>query len=338
MFRSARIKLTLYYLAIIASIMFVLSFLAYRGFVYEFLRGLRVRKGIVVLNIPPPVGMFVAPTVIDEPTAAEIFEEARKRVILNLIFLNTAILSAAGFAGYFLAGKTLAPIEAMVEEQKRFISDASHELRTPLAAIKSEIEIGLKDKSTTFADAKKLLKSNLEEVDKMQELANNLLVLNKHQNVGMNSSLRVNLKTLVLDAIKKTQFKADEKGVKIEKEIKSIYVLGDKTSLEELAVIIIDNAIKYNKKRGIVRVKVGRLRRKAVFEVSDSGLGIKRMDLPYIFDRFYRSDSSRNKTVGGYGLGLSIAKSIVERNAGEIQVRSKFNKGTTFIVKLPTAN
>jgi signal transduction histidine kinase len=339
MFRSARIKLTAYYLAIIALVMFVFSILAYRGFVYEFVRSLRIRHGGITLNIPPPVGMFIAPTEIDEPTSRGVFEEARRRVILNLLFLNTVVLSAAGFGGYFLAGKTLRPIEDMVEEQKRFVSDASHELRTPLTVLKTEIEVGLRNKNTSLKEAKRLLLSNLEEVEKMQRLANYLLVLSKYQYQGKlpeSEMQKVNLKEVAQRSIKKLEVQAKKRKIKIEKNLGDVFVKGNEVALGELMVILIDNAIKYNYEGGKVKVATLSTREGAVLEVKDWGVGIKASELPYIFNRFYRADSSRGKErVNGYGLGLSIAKSIVDANCGEIKAISKPSQGTTFKVRFP---
>lgn len=119
MFEQARIKLTLYYLAIAMGIMLCVSFLTYRGFVFEFQRGLRQRVYRIppnAQNLPAPLGMFLIPDEPDE-TEVQIFREARQRMLLNLFAINMGVLVITGAGGYFLAGRTLKPIEKMVDEQ-----------------------------------------------------------------------------------------------------------------------------------------------------------------------------------------------------------------------------
>jgi signal transduction histidine kinase len=335
MFKSARIKLTAYYLAIMAVVLLVFSTFAYRGFLFEIRRTMREkRSGEVMFNVPPPFGMFATPGEIDE-VYTQVYKEAKERVLLTLVILNVSILVLSGLGGYILAGYTLAPIEKMLSEQKRFVSDASHELRTPLTALKTEIEVSLKDKKLDLSQAKKLLISNLEEVDKMQKLSDYLLSLNKYQGGGVKPELSsINLKKAVEKAIEKTQPLAKKKEIVIEKSLKNIFIRANEISLTELAVILLDNAIKYSPRGKKVKVEVKGDDKHAVLEVKDSGMGIKSSELPYIFNRFYRADTSRSKEkVDGYGLGLSIAKAIVDTFGGNIKVKSVLGKGSTFSVE-----
>jgi signal transduction histidine kinase len=224
----------------------------------------------------------------------------------------------------------------MVEEQKRFVSDASHELRTPLTSLRTEIEVALRDKKMDLSDAKKLLGSNLEEVDKMQKLSNYLLALNKYQGGENQKSDKINLKTAVGKAIERVKILASKKDIKIENHLEDVNVRAGELALTELTVILLDNAIKYSHNGGKVKVSVKRVGKFATLEVKDNGVGIKSSDLPYIFNRFYRADSSRNKDkTDGYGLGLSIAKAITESFGGEIKVISKPSLGSAFLVKFP---
>lgn len=169
------------------------SLLVYRGLVSELQRSLHVqalryvpridRSGEVLgydgsIQAPytrrlPPTGVLLL-----DPA---VFEDAKRRVALQLFYINLGILGFSGMAGYFLAGRTLNPIEAMLDEQKRFIADASHELRTPLTAMKTEIEVALRDKGLDAEYARELLRSNLEEVDKLKMLSDDLLSLGSYQ-------------------------------------------------------------------------------------------------------------------------------------------------------------
>ncbi len=326
MFASARLKLTIWYLFIIMSVSLVFSFAIYSGINLElnqFERLTVVRREVD----------FFGTRVQRTPAFDKgMISNARQKLILNLALINLGILVISGVSGYLLAGKTLKPIEDMVGEQKRFIADASHELRTPLTAMKTEIEVALRDKGLSLAQSRKLLQSNLEETNKMQSLSNYLLSLSRYESVGEKLPMsKFNLAEILKNVIEKLEPVAQAKKVKLNPDLKDSSVIGNEDSLNELFTILIDNAIKYSHPKGEVRIKVAR----SMVSIQDFGVGIKESELPHIFDRFYRADSSRSKSsVEGYGLGLAIAKSIVDLHNGRIQVKSSLGQGTTFIVTL----
>lgn len=311
MFREARIKLTAWYLAIIMVISLSFSGVIYVGVNRELTRledFQRARIQRIVGGAPAPLNL---------PPDVDAVAEARDRILLTLGLVNLSILFLAGAAGYFLAGRTLTPIAEMVDEQKEFVSNASHELRTPLTSLKTEIEVSLRDSGLSVADAKKLLKSNLEDVNRMQKLSNYLLELNRYESGRELAMGEVDLKEVAIKAVGKQKIKTN---------LKRTVVTGNEDSLVELVTILADNAVKYGKGKEVeIRTKSG-----GIIEVEDHGVGIAKEDLPHIFDRFYRSDKSRGTE--GYGLGLSIAKSIADLHGASIKVESKIGKGTTFRV------
>lgn len=267
---------------------------------------------------------------------AEEINEARERFILMLGMINVSILIISGTAGYFLAGRTLKPIQTMLEEQKRFISDSSHELRTPLTTLRTEIEVALRNKNLNSQSAKKVLKSNLEEVISLQTLSNNLLELAQNGKLVNKNLMKIlSLKTIVEAAIRKTEKMAKTKQIKIKNNVADLKIKGIDDRLTEVFVILLDNSIKYSKNKGIVEIESKKVDGKVKILITDNGMGISEKDLPYIFDRFYRSDESR--TEAGYGLGLSIAKKIVESHNGSISARSEQGEKTEFIIELPKA-
>jgi two-component system, OmpR family, sensor histidine kinase CiaH len=325
MFKEARIKLTVWYLAIIMAISVSFSGVIYFGINSELNRIENFQK----VRIQGIVRGFPEPPSISQSPDSEAIAEARARILLTLGFINLGILIISGLGGYFLAGQTLDPIKEMVDKQKDFVSNASHELRTPLTSLKTEIEVALRDKKMTTKDFKKLLSSNLEDVDRMQKLSNYLLKLNRYERTDDIKFEKVDLKSVVQKAAGTLKFKS-----KFDLSLEKSLVYGNEDSLIDLTVILMDNAVKYGdgKKIEVITKKEGTL------EVKDYGVGISKEELPHIFDRFYRADASRNKEkIDGYGLGLAIAKSIVELHNGTIQVTSKQGKGTTFKVsfKLP---
>ncbi len=271
----------------------------------------------------------------DEPTLVmDAVHEARNRVILTLLFINAGILVISGGAGYFLAGRTLRPIQKVLDEQKRFVVDASHELRTPLTALRSELEVSLREKNLSVSGMKRLLKSNLEEVIHLQTLSDGLLTLAKNHNVEKFSFTHTTLLSVLEDSLKKVMPLAKKKKITIMHTIDDGKLYGNKQALSELFIILLDNAIKYSPEKSEIIIKSKKSKKQLSVQIIDRGIGIDREEKPYIFDRFYRADKARTHSgSSGYGLGLSIAKKILTDHGGEILVSS--TRGSTFTVKLP---
>lgn len=331
MFNRTRLKLTAWYLLIIMAVSIFFSLVIYTAINGEYNRIeyiQRVRQEFIREQLqqdqpaPPAVEMQIIP-------------EARVRLQAFLLLINLGILGISGFAGYFLARRTLRPIKEMVDEQNQFIADASHELRTPLTALRTTIEVNLRDKKLNLKKAKGVLKNNLEEVVGMQNLSEDLLILAKseQQNKDLNRQ-KISLNTVVFEAIDKVAVLAGQKKIKITQDISEFIFEGDEDKLVRVLVILLDNAIKYSKEGKTVNVLAKPIDHKVKIMVKDQGLGIPAADLPFIFNRFYRIDKSRSQ-IEGYGLGLSIAKNIIELHRGAIGVESKEGKGTTFTVVLP---
>ena len=339
MFKTARIKLTGWYLLIIMAISLSFSVAIYAGVNRELTRigdaqKMRQARVDTISGFLQQNGIPVPPEV--QSLDSETVEQARLRIISALGLINLSILVISGLGGYLLAGLTLNPISKMVKEQKEFVGNASHELRTPLTSLKTEIEVALRDKKLTIVQAKQLLKSNLEDVNNMQGLSNYLLELNRYENSETPLEIsKIDLAEVISHAIKKVEPIAVKNKIKITPKLTKAFVSGNEDAIVELSTILIDNAIKYSGKSKTVEVKTTS---RGTFEVRDFGIGIPEADVPHIFERFYRGESSRSKEkVDGYGLGLSIAKSIIDKLGGKVKVESKPGRGTTFSVQLPNA-
>lgn len=322
-FQSATTKLTLWYMALIMLVSVGFSIVLYRVSAMEIERGLTVGGGI--FKVVDPAGI---------ESARELFiRQSNMRLQQNLLFINIGMLAVSGAASYWLARRTLQPIEEAMEAQGRFVSDASHELRTPLTAIYTENEVALRNPKLGKPEMRELLQSNLEEIDKLQDLTDRLLQLANGNDMPMDV---VPLEEAAIDAMNRVMKNAQAKHITIENSVGRTRVRGNQQSLTDLLSILLDNAVKYSPERTSIVMSSSVDGKYAEILVRDNGAGIKASDLPHIFDRFYRADASRSKQqISGYGLGLSIAKKIVDLHGGNINADSKLGKGTTFKIHIP---
>ncbi len=336
MFKQARLKLTLWYILIISVISFSFSLLIYSLINSEITRFAnsqrnRIERQLIISNPKsPPPSEFIS-------TDEDLISESRQRLKLNLLFINGIIIVVSGSLSYFLAGLTLSPIQKMTEDQKRFISDASHELRTPITALKSLFEVTLRDKKLDLKEAKKAIKSGIEESDRLTNLSNSLLELSRLEVNHIGTQFApLSLKKIISESISQIKPKTDAKKIKIISQLSDSKVFGDQNRLTELFVIFLDNACKYSHSETTIRVVSKVIGKKNMIKIIDQGIGIEAKDLDKIFDRFYQADNARTKNnTSGYGLGLSIAQKIIESHHGSIKVSSQPNIGTKFIIYLP---
>ncbi len=339
MFRSARIKLTCWYLLIIVIISFFFSAVIYKGVEVELIsrfnnieRQIRILPGILVGTQLKLEEWINIRTILLKD-----LETAKHRLLINLLFANALIIAVSAFGGYFLAGRTLKPIEEMVKEQNRFVADASHELRTPLASLKTSTEVALRDKKMKLKEARMVLESNLEDAASLQLLSDRLLSLAQYQKNSNDLMFEtVKIEDVIKNVYKKIAPVARKKNIKIKTDIKQNSIKADRLGLEEMITTVMDNSIKYTPPGGRVEIVSKTEGRKIVIRISDTGIGIDKKDIPYIFSRFYRVDPSRSKVkTPGFGLGLPIAKRIAELHNGSIDVVSRKGKGSVFTIKLP---
>lgn len=332
-FHSASLKLTALYLIIIMLISMIFSFGFYNVASHELERSLKKDLGpIGQLFISNSYG-YVQDVGLEQDLAVE---EAHSRLKANLILINLFILMGGGLLSYYLARRTLRPIEEVHEAQSRFTADASHELRTPISAMRLETEIALMDESLTLKQAKKQLQSNIEELDKLTSLSEGLLQLSRLDN---NEIVKENItvKQIISPAVERIEKKASLRKQKITvKKIVDAEIFANQSSVVEALVTFLDNAVTYSPEISEIIVSSKRVKNNIYIDVADKGIGIKEEDLPYIFDRFYRADNSRTKAnEKGYGIGLSIAKSVAEAHNGNVSVKSTLGKGSTFTLSLP---
>lgn len=229
-------------------------------------------------------------------------------------------------------------LEIVENTREEFVSNVSHELKTPLSAIKVLSESILLQESVPVETHREFLQDITTEVDRMTHIVNSLLSLVKldQQEKSLNIEI-VDLNTLLNDIIKRLSPLAGQKGIDLVllEEEKQVSIDADSVKLWLAISNIIDNGIKYTPAGGTVKIKIESNNKHAFITVSDTGIGIADEDQPKIFDRFYRTDKTRDRETGGTGLGLSITHSTVMLLKGSIELTSKEGEGTTFLVKLP---
>ncbi|MEF9992673.1 MAG: HAMP domain-containing sensor histidine kinase [Romboutsia sp.] len=236
--------------------------------------------------------------------------------------------------------KSINDLSSNLEEQeklrKRLTTDISHELRTPLTSIQTHLEAMID--GIWEPDIQRLNSVN-EEVIRLTNLVNQLQNLAKFDSEKSKLNLaQINVENLIRNVVYNNQGKALEKNINIVCELEDINAYLDKDKISQVIVNLLSNAIRYSNDYGNIHIKLYKDNNNIKIYFKDSGIGIPKGSLKYIFERFYRVDKSRSKDTGGIGVGLTIVKSIIDLHQGKIEVRSKVHEGSEFIVTLPIDN
>lgn len=222
-------------------------------------------------------------------------------------------------------------IEETFNQQRQFVEDASHELRTPLQIIQGHLNLIQRWGKKDPAVLEESLNISLEEMNRITKLVEELLLLTK-DNVksGQLEKELVDINSEILSRVKSLKQLHPDYTFDIELDEKPLKLKMNRHQFEQLILIFIDNAMKYDTENKLIQIKTQLKNKQISIEITDHGLGIPKQDLEFIFDRFYRVDKSRARSQGGNGLGLSIADKIVQLNGGFIHVESEVDQYTTF--------
>ncbi len=272
------------------------------------------------------------------------FSNVFQWLLIVLIGLAILFIGVAVLLSYFMSKRSLIPIQEAYHRQRQFVADASHELRTPLSVIFSSVEaLEMEEELTKNEFTQKLLNRLREEIKRMTKLMNDLLTLARAD--SEHASLQLAKETFDFRphaerTLHLLEELASKKNIRMDfHSPESVIITADADKLTQLLYILLDNAIKYTPDGGQVtlslRVEPFKQQRMLTISVKDTGIGIPPESLDRIFDRFYRVDKARSRQQGGHGLGLSIAKWIVDAHGGHIHVQSEVGKGSEFIVKIP---
>ena len=241
------------------------------------------------------------------------------------------------FIALYLTKKALVPIERTWNNQVKFIQDASHELRTPITIISSKLESILKHPQNSISDEVETIADAMKENRRLKKMVNDLLHLTKEESITNLQIEEFDINNLIKDISDDYIEIADmyDKRFSYDFYESNSIIITDKAKLRQLILIFIDNAFKYTNEGDYINISVSDRDNNFIISIKDSGIGIKDYEVNLIFDRFFRSENVRDKDIDGSGIGLSIAKMIVNSLKGNIKVYSKINKGTTFDIALP---
>lgn len=311
-FSSAAIRLTYLYVAILMTLSLVASVWLYS-----------VAGG--------EISWIASQSVSVGPTVG-IVQNSKDRTLQSLIFFNLFTLGAGTLTSYALAQRTLKPIQKSYETQAHFATDASHELRTPLTALKAELQVARKSDLRSKKAVSAMIDSSLAEVDRLQQLTERLLQL-AEPTTRPEPETEASLHEALSAAQKVLQPGIVDRKLHIivpTQEVRLAIRIGD---LTEILVIILNNACKYSPPKSTVGITCRPKGKVYEIDIQDNGPGIPAKDIPHIFERFYRGGSSERQS--GFGLGLAVAKNVVNAVGGTISAKS--DQGTTITVRLPKA-
>jgi two-component system sensor histidine kinase CiaH len=239
-------------------------------------------------------------------------------------------------AGYALARRALVPIQKAWDKQQQFIADASHELRSPLSVVQGQMQLLLRHPDHTIEEESVPISAVLKETQRMSNMVGGLLLLargDSHEEVISCKPVRVD--GIVKELAKNMEPIMDYKQLRLQAHIEDteLLIAGDEERLMQLFMIIIDNAIKFTQERGQIDLACVRQGKSVLVTVKDDGAGISERDLPLVFNRFYKGDTARDRKDHGAGLGLSIARWIVDQHHGSIHISSVAERGTTVTIR-----
>lgn len=327
MFKSAIVKLTFWYVLLAVVLSLAFSVVVYHLSTEELDEALNQQYRSLVTTDDHDGDNIPLPSIT--------IQRHSKHLLGELVWFNVIVISGSCFIGYFLARRTLKPIEQAHKAQVRFTAEASHELRTPLAAMRADTEVALMEKGLT-SKTKHTLQGNLKDIGRLEQLTTNLLDISQYQNGSVPKFVVLDLDDLTHQAMKQLIHKAEQKRITFQSVIQPVQVMGEQRTLEQLIIIILDNAVKYSHENGIVSVSLKTNSTSAILTIKDKGVGVPANDLPHIFEHFYRSqNTTKANHASGYGLGLPLAQEIIKAHGGRIEIKSRENRGTTVIISLP---
>jgi signal transduction histidine kinase len=290
-----------------------------------------------------PVRLFTY--VASQGSSVKVFQAGRfltaQQTVLNQL-LKTMIIAGGivtllfGLASWLLAGRTIKPSQEAFDKQQIFIANASHELRAPLTLIHAGVELGLR--KTQDPAQRELLADVLNDANYMKKLIEDLLLLSRLDAQTLKLEIEpIQLEQFIPDLTRSMSRLAENQNIGIQNELAPICILADPMRLKQVLLIVLDNALRNSPENGMIELVTNKQDSKGVIRVTDHGLGINAKDLERVFDRFYKVDDRSSQEYRGSGLGLSIARALIEAQNGTITLSSQPGEWTTVALILPLA-
>ena len=257
---------------------------------------------------------------------------------ISLLIGYFFVILLLSFSAVFIADKTVSPIQEAFEKQKELIANASHELKTPLTVINTNLSVLENNKDRTIASQNRWFNNISEQTSRMNNLIYQMLDLSKTENLLQSENKEVvDLTEMLQKLVMEFEVNAFEKTIEINLQANEIILFNcNRENILKLFTILLENAIKYTNLNGTINIYLAQKKNKIEFFIQNSGKGIAKENLNKIFQRFYKQDESYKKDSNhSFGLGLAIAKAIVDQLNGTITVESEENVSTTFYVKIP---
>jgi two-component system sensor histidine kinase CiaH len=314
LFNRARLKLTA--LSIFVAVLILLVFSVY---LY-----INVSSDIVDIgsHADSPDGSSPQQVLIDQTT---------NNLVMTLVYADLTFLLLVAVLSFYFAGRILRPIQKATDAQRAFASNASHELRTPLTILKSDTETLFRAKNPKPSLVHEIAESSLEEIGRMENLVQSLLVLARSENRTPLVSESIDLSKVISKIIGKLRPLASTNQIEIRGAISdALYISGNTMDVERVIENLLQNSIIHTPAGGNITVDLSQKEGVAMIKISDTGGGIAKSDLPHVFERFYKGSGHI-----GSGLGLPIVKEIIEQHRGSIEIQSTIGKGTIVVVTFP---
>lgn len=294
-----------------------------------------IQRYALVVRMPAPNNTVMGVVQVGLPVGD--LHHSLDTVLLLLIGVGTVTLLGSLVGGVYLSQRALAPARQAFARQQTFIADASHELRTPLTLLRADAEALLRGRERLEPDDAQLIEDMLAEAVHMNGLVTDLLALARFD--AGSSQIRhdvVDLTVVANEIVRRSQVIAQEREVDLKIEASApALALGDETLLEQAALILVDNAIKYTRPGGSATVTVGARDGYVYLRVQDTGIGIPADMLPRLGERFFRVEKSRSRAGGGSGLGLAIAAGVARAHNGKLRIESMPGVGTSATLQVP---
>jgi len=276
-------------------------------------------------------------------------DRVMNRLVFGLVGLSALSMLLLGVCSWWLAGRSLRPAQQAWERQQAFVANASHELRTPLTFMRASTEVAMRQLPASDMENRELLNDVVKECDYMGRLVEDLLLLSRLDAGQLRlERTAVSVQDLFSDVSRQMGRVAQEKGVRLEAGQARGRIVADPTRLRQVLLILIDNSLRHTPAEGSIQLAAQQQGSQMQLSVTDTGSGIAAEHLPHLFERFYHVTQKRSlggaaltpgeKEKDGSGLGLSIARGLVEAQHGHIWIESKPRQGTRAVISLPAAS